>query len=143
MDLSLVFHVRGAEGRKIAAAVRDRSGSAELVDGVTLEPREDLTDRVGVERTDHRRRDLVHDEHLRGRDRERRELRRVGGDDHRFHSNVACVRADVKRTGTPDREEREVPRIEPTADGHAAHEIGHARVEDVDDPDRRLFDAER
>src|SRR5207247_3045816 len=46
------------------------------------------------------------------------------------------------RAGTTDREEREISRVQPSAYGHAADEIGHAGIEDVDDPDRRLFQAE-
>src|SRR5439155_24629914 len=51
VDLSLVLHVRGAEGREVAAAVRDGTRAAELFDRVTLEPREDLAPRRGPEGT--------------------------------------------------------------------------------------------
>ena len=142
VDLSLVLHVRGAEGREVAAAVRDGTRTAELFDGVTLEPREDLAHRISLERTDHRRGDLVHDEHLRRRDRERGELRRIGRHDHGLDADITGVGADVKRTGAADRKESEISRVQPSADGHAADEIGHAGIEDVDDPDRRLFQAE-
>src|SRR5439155_7307018 len=48
----------------------------------------------------------------------------------------------VERAGAADREEREISRVQPSADGHAADEVGHAGIEDVDDPDRRLFQTE-
>src|SRR5258706_7803982 len=48
----------------------------------------------------------------------------------------------MERARAADGEEREVTGVEASADRDAADEVGHARVEDVDDPYRGLLDRE-
>ena len=57
-------------------------------------------------------------------------------------ADVNAVGPDVQRAGAAEREDRELARVVSTADGLAANEVGHPRVEDLDDAHRRVLDRE-
>src|SRR5262249_24145003 len=79
---------------------------------------------------------------VRGRDAKRGELGGVIRNDEGAHASVATVRANVQWSGAANGQERKFAWIEAAADGHRAHEVRHPRVENVDNAERRVLDAE-
>ena len=136
MHLSAVAHLDlGTEGHIFAGdavglEVGERGGAKLLVDPV--EPLE-------VERRDHRIADLLHRDDVCPCDPEGREHRCERRDHNRLGTDIDAIGADMERAGAAEREQREVPRVIASADRLAPDQVGHARVDDLDDSDRDLL----